>query len=177
MRLRSRRTVVVWSSSRTSGGRDGLTMFPRRARRRPVRRFLRVSWLVTAIGLLRFGRAVRYRWKPLLAGVTLVTVGVLLRGVNGGMAFFPGVLFLYSALLVEVRADAESKRRVALERELATYSTPAQRRDLGATLDRYPDTATGELRDILARQATDAAGRGIPGRGGHLESGAPSVTG
>ena len=46
----------------------------------------------------------------------------------------------------------------SLERELAAYGTPAQRCDLEATFDRYPDDATGELRDILARQAA-AAGR------------------
>ena len=42
-----------------------------------------------------------------------------------------------------------------LERELGEYSTPAQRRDLEAILDRYPDGITCELRDILGRQ--DAA--------------------
>jgi hypothetical protein len=40
-----------------------------------------------------------------------------------------------------------------LERELAGYSTPADRSDLAAILDRYPDDVTGELRDILASQA------------------------
>jgi len=43
-----------------------------------------------------------------------------------------------------------------LERELAAYSTPAQRCDLEATFDRYPDDVTYELRDILDRQATAA---------------------
>ena len=43
-----------------------------------------------------------------------------------------------------------------LERELAGYSTPADRSDLEAILDRYPDDVTRELRDILASQAMTA---------------------
>lgn len=52
-------------------------------------------------------------------------------------------------------ARAMRARKVGseLERELAAFSTPAQRRDLEATLDRYPDNITYELRNILARQA------------------------
>ena len=58
--------------------------------------------------------------------------------------------------LVVIRAvcvtwKAARQRRRSLERELAGYSTPSQRRDLEATLDRYPDGVTQELRDILAR--------------------------
>jgi hypothetical protein len=49
------------------------------------------------------------------------------------------------------------QRRSELERELAAYSTAAQRRDLEATLDRYPDDITYELRDILASQAMAAS--------------------
>jgi hypothetical protein len=44
-------------------------------------------------------------------------------------------------------------QRSELERELATYTTSAQRFDLEATLDRYPDDVTHELRDILAGQS------------------------
>ena len=57
------------------------------------------------------------------------------------------------------------KRRVELERELAAYSTLAQRCDLEATLDRYPDDITYELRHILARQAMAAYTNRIPGAG------------
>lgn len=61
---------------------------------------------------------------------------------------------------------AAHKQRSELERELAAYSTPAQRCDLEATLDRYPDDITYELRNILARQAMVAYyNRGIPGAG------------
>ncbi len=56
-------------------------------------------------------------------------------------------------------------RRSALERELAAYSTPAQRRDLEATLAQYPDGVTYELRDILASQAMTARNNRFPGAG------------
>ena len=48
---------------------------------------------------------------------------------------------------------AARERRRTLERELAGYRTTAERDDLFATLDRYPDGMTHELREILSRQA------------------------
>lgn len=48
------------------------------------------------------------------------------------------------------RADRE--HRAALHRSLAGWSA-AQRRDLLATLDRYPDDVTQDLRETLARPA------------------------
>jgi len=57
------------------------------------------------------------------------------------------------------------QRRCELERELAAYSTPAQRCDLAATFDRYPDSITYELRDILARQASAAFDNRLPAAG------------
>jgi len=57
------------------------------------------------------------------------------------------------------------KRRCELERELAAYSTPAQRWDLEATLDRYPDGVTYELRDILTGQAIAAFNNRLPAAG------------
>jgi len=68
----------------------------------------------------------------------------------------PAMLFLFSALLTPTDPVAAAPRRRELERELAAYSTPDQRCDLEATLDRYPDSVTGELREILARQAAAA---------------------
>jgi hypothetical protein len=47
---------------------------------------------------------------------------------------------------------AARERRRTLERELADYNTPAQRDDLEATLDRFPDGVTYEVREILSRQ-------------------------
>jgi hypothetical protein len=57
------------------------------------------------------------------------------------------------------------KRLCELERELAGYSTPAQRCDLEAILDRYPDGITYELRDILASQAMAADNNRFPAAG------------
>jgi hypothetical protein len=57
------------------------------------------------------------------------------------------------------------EQRCQLERELAAYSTPAQRYDLEATFDRYPDSVTYELRDILARQAIAAFDHRLPAAG------------
>jgi hypothetical protein len=57
------------------------------------------------------------------------------------------------------------QRHSELEHELAAFSTPAQRCDLEATLDRYPDSITYELRDILARQAMATYNNRILGAG------------
>jgi len=103
----------------------------------------------------------------MLAGVVLTVVGVMLRSGVGSLVFFPGVLFLLSALLTPASTKAARKRRSELERELAAYSTPAQRCDVEAMLDRYPDNMTYELRVILARQAMAACNDRIPGAGGY----------
>ena len=62
-----------------------------------------------------------------------------------------------AARIIVARAQATSrraarKRRNELERELAGYASAADRHDLEAALDRYPDGVTHELRSILARQ-------------------------
>lgn len=43
--------------------------------------------------------------------------------------------------------------RAALERELASYTSPADLNDLHAILDRYSDRETADIRRILARQS------------------------
>lgn len=63
-----------------------------------------------------------------------------------------------AARLILLRANRTTRqaargRRKQLERELACYATEAERQDLLATLDRYPDGVTQELREILTRQA------------------------
>jgi hypothetical protein len=68
------------------------------------------------------------------------------------------------ARMVRTRWQAHQRHR-ELERELAAYSTPAQRCDLAATFDRYPDSITYELRDILARQASAAFDSRLPAAG------------
>ena len=72
-----------------------------------------------------------------------------------------GVAMTLAARILVARAQATSrkaarKRRAELERELAGYASPAERRDLEAVLDRYPDGTTHELRGILARQSMAA---------------------
>lgn len=153
MGLRARRNVVVWSSSGGPGGRHGLlTALARPASSRRLPRFLRISGVLTAIGLIRLAGALRSRWRPVLAGGALTAIGVVLRGGPGGLAFIAGFLFLYAAVVMPVSSPGDRERLLTLERELADYSTPSQRRDLEAILDRYSDEDTRELRDILARQ-------------------------
>lgn len=66
-----------------------------------------------------------------------------------------------------VNRRAARRRRRQLERELAGYCTPAQVVDLEATLDRYPDRTTWEIRSILARPscARDPRSQQLPGIG------------
>jgi hypothetical protein len=165
MRLRAhRRNLVVWSSSVGSADRHAAPRLMRPAGTRRIRRCVHLGALLTVIGLMHLARAVRPRWRPLLAGVALTVAGVILRSSIWGAALIPGILFLWSALLIPASPDGDQKRRSELERELAGYSTPAQRRDLEKTLDRYPDSVTYELRDILA---TVARNTGIPGTARH----------
>ncbi len=117
------------------------------------------------MGLMGLAHGVRPRWQLLLAGGVLTVVGIMLRSGAGGVVLLPGLLFLLSAPLIPAIPEADRRWRSELERELAAYSTPAQRRDLEATLDQYPDSVTHELRDILASQAMAACGNGIPGTG------------
>ena len=80
---------------------------------------------------------------------------------TGGLLAVIGLLRVAAAFTQTWPEEVRARRR-GLERELAAYCTPAQRNDLEATLDRYPDSATRELRDILAGQAM-TAGRGRAG--------------
>ena len=161
MRLRShRRSLVVW---RQSDGAAGPAGAPPRPRPKRIRRRLRIAVLLTIVGLLPVARAARARWRPLLAGVVLTVAGLVLRSSPAGVVLLPGLLFLLSVPLIPGTPQEDRTRRSELERELAVYSTPAQRRDLEAMFDRYPDGMTYELRDILARQATAADSGRIPG--------------
>jgi hypothetical protein len=152
MRLRSqRRNLVVWSQSAGSADRYGDTRV-RRTRR--FRRWIRIGMLLTVLGLLPLLRAVRARWKPLLAGTGLTVAGVILRGSGPGSAMLlPGLMLLVAAPLLPGTGHADRLQRTELERELAGYRTNAQRHDLEAMLDRYPDDVTREVREILAGQA------------------------
>jgi hypothetical protein len=80
-----------------------------------------------------------------------------------------GVLLIVMGLMRAARSIQTRwrvrKRHIELARELAAYSTPAQRCDFEAILDRYPDDITYELRDILASQAMAVCDKRIPGVG------------
>lgn len=155
MRLRRhRRNLVVWSSAASSAGRYGGPTFFRTRQRSRLRRLVRTGGLLTLVGLVGLARVIRPRWRPLLAGLVLTTVGFMLRDSAWGLAFLLGILFLFSAVLIP---DSPDDHRRQLARELAAYSSRAQRGDLEATFDRYPDTITHDLRDILASQAVVAA--------------------
>jgi hypothetical protein len=160
-----RRNLVVWTQSVGSARRYPVLRLTRTGR---LRRCLRIAKLLTLIGLLRLARVVRPRWKLLLAGTVLTVTGIVLRSSSVGSAvLLPGLLFLFTAPLIPASLPPDYPRRRQLERELAAYSTPAQRRDLEATLDRYPDGIASELRDILATQAVARRKPAIPGGGPH----------
>ncbi len=163
MRLRAhRRNLVVWSTSFGSAGRYSAPTLTRVTRTKRIRRCIRTGLLLTIVGLMGLARALRPRW-PLLVGVVLTVAGITLRSSVWGAVLLPGLMFLLSAPLIPASPDAGRRERSQLERELAAYSTLAQRCDLEAALDRYPDSDTHELRDILASQAMAAYDKGIPG--------------
>jgi len=160
-----RQNVVIWKSSRSPEHRGRGLWFTGPGHSGRVRRWARISGLLVAVGLLRVGAAVRPRWRPLAAGTVLTVAGFVMRSGMPGIVMIPGMLFLTAALLAPSDPAADNPRRRALERELAAYSTPSQRRDLDAILDRYPDGDTRELRDILARQRLAAETTRRPGPG------------
>jgi len=128
MRLRAhRRNLVVWSPSVGSAGRCGVPKLARLALTRRIHRGIRTGALLMVIGLMRLARAVRPRWRPLLAGGVLTVVGGMLHGA-WGVVFFPGLLFLLSAPLVPARPTMDRVRRAELERGLGVFSHPAQLR-------------------------------------------------
>jgi hypothetical protein len=101
----------------------------------------------------------------LLAGTAFAVIGLILRDSPAGVVIVPGLLLLWQSLMIAPNPYADRERRAQLDRELAAFSTSAQRHDLEATLDRYPDAITHEIRDILATQALAGHDHGIPGAG------------
>ena len=64
---------------------------------------------------------------------------------------------MHTSLWTSVRAQLREGRqeragRAQLERELASYNSPADLDDLHAILDRYSDQETAQIRGILAAQ-------------------------
>ena len=142
-----RRDLVVWTQSDRAYRASRAT---RPARFWRLRRRIRIVFLFTVVGLLPLARAARARWGVLLAGTALTVTGVIMRGsATDLLVLLPGLLLLLSAPLLPATTVTDRMRHSALERELALYTTSAQRRDLEATLDQYPDDVTRELRDIL----------------------------
>lgn len=158
MRLRPhRRNLVILRQSAGSPGRYRSAPMPRPTCALRLRRLIRTGVLLTLVLLARGGRA---RW--VLAGVVLTAVGVVYRADPAGVMLLPGLLLLLGAPLVPA-SPKDGRQHSELERELAGYSTPAQRADLEAMLDGYPNRITHEIRDILAGQAAATRGQRIPG--------------
>jgi hypothetical protein len=155
-----RRTRVVWSSSAD----PILFARPPRPPRRPrrLRRAARTGALLAVLGLAQV--AGRPRWRFAVIGVALIIPGVLLRGSPASFILLPGLMALFYAPFLPADSHEYRARQARLRRELAAYSTPADRRDLEAILEQYPDGETGELRAILAGQAVANTARpGVPG--------------
>ena len=128
MRLRAhRRKLVVWSPSVGAAGGYGTPKLTRLAPTRRIHRGIRAGALLIVMGLMRLARAVRPRWRPLLAGGVLTLVGGMLRGA-WGVVFLPGLLFLLSAALVPARPTTDHVRRAEVERGLGVFEHPAQLR-------------------------------------------------
>ena len=158
MRLQPhRRRLVVFSSTADPADGHGASQRKRVTPARRIRRFIRIGMLLTVI-------AVRPRWRPLLAGLVLAVLGVIGRQGAGGVLIVPGLLLLWHALLIPGGTDADRELRSQLKRELATYSTPAQRCDLAAILNRYPDGITHEIREILASPPVPSRSYRLPER-------------
>ena len=89
-------------------------------------------------------RAVRARWRPLLAGGVLTVAGVMWLDGPGGMVLLPGLWLLLSAPLIPASPKADRMRRAEVEHQLAVFPTPAQRRlaiqALAAHDKRFPVT-------------------------------------
>ena len=159
MRLRPhRRNLVILRQSAGSARRYRNVPITRPTSALRIRRLIRTGVLLTLVLLARGSRA---RW--VLAGVVLTAAGVVYRADPAGIILLPGLLLLLGTPLIPAGPKADRGQRSELERELAGYSTPAQRADLEAMLDGYPDGITHEIRDILAGQAVATHSQRIPG--------------
>ena len=63
---------------------------------------------------------------------------------------------LWTTVRTQLRDSLDAHaEHVALQRELASYSSPEDLNDLHAILDRYPDAETAGIRRILATQRSN----------------------
>jgi hypothetical protein len=157
MRLH-RRDLVVWSPSGALADRCGEAQRNQHACTARICRCIRIGALLLVI-------AVRPGWRPLLWSGGACGYGVMQGNCAAGIGLIPGFLLRWHAVMIPADSDADGRRRSQLERELVGYSTPAQRLDLEATLDRYSDSITFEMRDIFARQARAGHDSRVPGGG------------
>jgi hypothetical protein len=143
MRLRARRrNLVVWSPSVGSADRYGAPRLARLARTRRIHWWIRAGALLMIIGLTRLARAVRPRWRPLLAGGVLTGFGVV-AAVVWGLVLLPGLLFLVSAALIPARPKTNRTGRAEIEHELGVFSHPAQLRLVSQAIALYDKQASG----------------------------------
>ena len=143
MRLRAhRRNLVVWSPSVGSADRYGAPRLARLARTRRIHWWIRTGALLMIIGLIRLARAVRPRWRPLLAGGVLTGFGVV-AAVVWGLVLLPGLLFLVSAALIPARPKTDRAQRAEVEHELGVFSHPAQLRLVSQAVALYDKQASG----------------------------------
>jgi hypothetical protein len=135
-------------------------------RPRRFRRAVRTALVLTVLALVH--AAGRPRWRCALLGAALTIPGVLLRGdLVGDIILLPGLMALAYAPFLPGETPESRKRQRRLRRELAAYSTPAERRDLEALLCSYSDGDTGELRAILASQDLSDRWYRFPGTSDH----------
>ena len=143
MRLRAhRRNLVRWSPSVGSADRYRTPRLTRLARTRRIHRWIHTGALLMIIGLMRLARAVRPRWRPLLAGGVLTMVGVV-AAVVWGLVLLPGLLFLVSAALIPARPKTDRSRRAEMEHELGVFSHPAQLRLASQAIALYDKQLSG----------------------------------
>ena len=91
--MRSRRNLVVWSSSAGPAARRETLARTRAAR---IRRRVRTCALLALIGLIRLARAARAR-RLLLAGAVLTAAGIVLPA---GLIVIAGILILLRGVAV-----------------------------------------------------------------------------
>jgi hypothetical protein len=153
-----KRNRVVWRSS--TG--PALTGVPRRSPRR-FRRAARTSLLLAILGLVRL--AGNPRWRSAVIGAALIVPGLLLHNLYCHVILLPGLMILFYAPFLPSDSPETRARQACLRRDLAAYSSPADRRDLEAIIDRYPVAETGELRSVLASLRSASAPFRNPGMG------------
>ena len=89
---RHRRDVVIWRASRSPDYRGHGVWFTRAGHSGRVRRRLRITGLLVAVGLLRVVAAVRPRWRPLAVGTALTVAGYVMRNGMPGVIMIPGMV-------------------------------------------------------------------------------------